>query len=148
MHILYWIKLLSPILIGMTASRLYPMSNAGSSVKARPPGWVFGVMWSILYLLIGISWTSISANSKHYELFNCVFIFLNIMLFSWVMVYTKLGSKTALYYLMIILSFVGMFIWTLTIYKQNKSAFLLFPLFFWCLFASMLNLSEVNYTKS
>ena len=45
---------LIPLITGYFMSAICPMKKgeAGSNVPARPPGWVFGVVWPILYLLL------------------------------------------------------------------------------------------------
>ena len=30
--------------------------NSGNIVKFRPPSFVFGIVWPILYILLGLSW--------------------------------------------------------------------------------------------
>jgi tryptophan-rich sensory protein len=49
---------LSPILIGFgSAWLLTPRKyvQCGSRPKIQPPGWVFGVAWTVLYILVGIA---------------------------------------------------------------------------------------------
>ena len=48
---------LFPIIRGYLTANICPMnSNSGSKIKFRPPGYIFGIVWPILYLLLGAAW--------------------------------------------------------------------------------------------
>ena len=54
-----YIKLFSPLLISIfinSISMFRTNKDSGKIVKFRPPGFVFGIVWFILYLLFGFSW--------------------------------------------------------------------------------------------
>ena len=52
-----FIILLTPGLSGIGMNRVCPVqSSAGVDNPARPPAWVFGVVWPVLYILIGLAW--------------------------------------------------------------------------------------------
>ena len=54
---LKYIPIILPTIIGYTASFFCKTSkDAGKNVYFRPDSKVFGIVWPILYLLIGLSW--------------------------------------------------------------------------------------------
>ena len=49
-------RLLYPMIIGFIVSSQCKMGkDSGKSIKFRPPGYIFGIVWPILYLLMSIS---------------------------------------------------------------------------------------------
>ena len=109
-----------------------------------PPGWVFPVVWNILFFLIALSlyfsWTAIKKSDKKtkkrlIDVFSANFL-LNIL---WSFLYFAMQNPLYALYEIIILWFsIGLMIYTT--YKINKlSAYLLIPYFLWVGFAIILN---------
>jgi tryptophan-rich sensory protein len=105
-----------------------------------PPNWIFGLVWLILYLLMGIAvylnWVKKSKQAKFNVRLFFVHLFFNLI---WTPIF--FGAKNTL-----IALFVILIIWQLIIVmifsfqKVNKlSAYLLIPYFFWVTFACLLN---------
>jgi tryptophan-rich sensory protein len=144
MRIIDIIIVLIPALSGFLTSRICNVGNeAGVEVKARPPPIVFGIVWSILYVLIGISWMLLrNCNCKNRNVVDILYITLIILLNSWVVMYgCKKNKKYALYVLPI--SILCNLI--LVMYGLNSiSSYLLLPLLVWLNFAMLLNYTEVN----
>jgi tryptophan-rich sensory protein len=136
------IRFLVPLIIAFIVTYLFPMSKtSGSAIAATPPAYVFGLVWTVLYTFIGISWSNVNPITPEIDY---GFIALNLILATWVITYTKAGAKPAVYVLLVILASVGFLIWYLTIQNQYVSTGLLQPLFYWCLFALLLNFTQVN----
>jgi benzodiazapine receptor len=131
--------LILPMLTGFSASAICGMDEtAGSTVKFRPPGWVFAVMWPILYLLIGVSWVIASRDNN---LNSIPYTLLIILLSSWIIVYScidnkKLGVFIILGSLMVSLS-------CLTI-GTPTSRLMMTPLVGWLIFAMLMNAIEIQ----
>jgi tryptophan-rich sensory protein len=118
-------------------------SDAGNIVKFRPPGFVFGIVWSILYLLYGISW--IIAFSKKKKIYIDVLYTLQaIFLIGWIVVYSCLSDKTNGIYVLL-LNLLTVIMLMLMVNKISKM--LLVPLAVWLLFALLLNIFEVQLLK-
>ena len=49
---------------------LSPMEEAGKEIAFRPPSWVFGVVWPVLLLLLGYSWTLRPKLTNYYLIFD------------------------------------------------------------------------------
>ena len=107
-----------------------------------PPGWFFGLVWTILYLLMIISFYLIWSNSKCFPYCNVLTIFLLQLAFnlSWTTVFFKY-KKIRLALILTILIFILTFIVSIKFYKINKIAtYLLIPYLLWLIVAMYLNI--------
>ncbi|MBN1157392.1 tryptophan-rich sensory protein [Candidatus Woesearchaeota archaeon] len=104
----------------------------------NPPSWVFGPVWTILYLMMGISlyllWIK-KSNRTAFILFGIQLV-LNA---SWSILF--FGLKVPLYALIeIIFLWFAILMTIIYFYKINKvSAYFLIPYILWVSFASVLN---------
>jgi tryptophan-rich sensory protein len=107
-----------------------------------PPGWFFGLVWTILYLLMIISFYLIWSNSKCFPYCNVLTIFLLQLAFnlSWTTVFFKY-KKIRFALILTILIFILTFIVSIKFYKINKIAtYLLIPYLLWLIVAMYLNI--------
>ena len=141
-----WTLLFTPIVTGMVTSfSVGSMSSAAESVKSRPPGWVFSVVWPVIYLLIGYAWAIMF---KEGTLINVFMGTLTASLVAWIIVYTQ-GSKKAGLYVILVSLLISLMVWSYTL-KESKisyTPYLIVPLVSWLVFATMLNFEEVNNLK-
>lgn len=128
-------------------SAICPMKKgeAGASVPSRPPGWVFGVVWPILYILIGLSWVQLR-KQKDKTTVDVLFTLLIIILNSWIAVYSCAKQKKTALYILVISVAISLATWGYSV--GTTQMFYLTPLVAWLLFAAMLNFTEVNNTLS
>lgn len=132
-YIMNYLYLLLPILSVYSIGTFYPIEkDAGKEVAYRPPGWVFGVVWPVLLLLIGKSWTLAPDLSKYY-------IILTTLLASWSMFYANNRSLAFLN----ILTSIGITIYLILSKFKKKSSNLLIPLLVWLSFASYLSYNSI-----
>ena len=118
-------------------------SNAGNIVKFRPPGYIFGIVWPILYLLFGISWI-IAFSKKKKVYIDILYALQAVFLIGWIVVYSCLSDKiNGIYVLLLNLLTVIM----LMLMVNKISKMLLAPLAVWLLFALLLNIFEVQLLK-
>ncbi len=144
MDYLQIIRLLVPLIFGLVIAYVFHISPAaGAGIRARPRPRVFMIVWIVLYTLIGYSWYSVKL-VPHKKVVDFCFLALNLLLGAWVVVYTRVGPRPALYLLLVILGFVGLLSKFLGHLNAHTSYVVLQPLFYWCLFALMLNFAEVN----
>tara|TARA_B100001094_G_scaffold293066_1_gene312677 strand:+ start:566 stop:976 length:411 start_codon:yes stop_codon:yes gene_type:complete len=124
-----------PMLLGFTTSYICPISKeSGSNQKQRPPGWVFGVIWPVLYLIIGYTWSKYSSTTEHN-----LFVLLNILLCSWIWSWScRKDKKTALYII------TGSIAATLALIKESKNGINLTPLVAWLFYAFNLNWNSID----
>jgi tryptophan-rich sensory protein len=129
-------RLFYPIVIGFTVSKFCKMSKSGVNVKFRPPPFVFGIVWPILYLLMAI--VSFLNAQTVYRLY-LVQLCLN-GIWSWIFfVFNGLGLAFLNIVVLILLN-------VLIVRKLRvKGAWLSFSLYLpyllWITFAAILNLS-------
>ena len=102
--------------------------------KLNPPGYVFGIVWPILYILMMVS--AFLAHKKIFLIF-IIQLFFNAA-WSWLFFRFQMPLEALLdIYLLIALNIYILIL----MYKENKIAFFLYvPYFVWISFASYLNL--------
>ena len=110
----------------------------------NPPNWIFAPVWTLLFLLMGISLYLIwSKGFKYKETKIAIFIFfvqliLNIL---WSILFFALQSPLYAFIEIIILWFI-ILLMIISFYKVSKiAAYLLLPYIIWISFASVLNFS-------
>ncbi len=128
--------------IGYLVSLKCKMNNkSGSSVKFRPPSYIFGIVWPILYLLIGCSWIHATDTISLRNSTDLLFISLSLLLGFWIIVYAcmknKLGSLYVMFFIILNLLFLMILI-------PQKSRLLLAPLGVWLLYATLLLITDIQ----
>jgi translocator protein len=107
----------------------------------NPPNYLFGPVWTFLYLLMGISFYIILQSPKHEIkkqaiLIFCIQIFLN---FCWSFLFFKY-HWLGIAFIEIILIWLSIITMIINFYKINKiAAYLQIPYLLWVSFASVLN---------
>lgn len=124
-----------PLIIGFS-SQLFSKKFSENKLL---PSWVFSVVWTILYLLLGIAWYY-SLKGKNWITNGYLYSSLIILLFIWPIVYTRIGPKFGLYLFLLI--FMNLFYCLL--FGDIFSRICLIPLLTWLIFAFLLNFDEVN----
>ena len=123
-----YIYLFLPMICVYLSGTFFPISEQSSKdIPLRPPGWVFGVVWPILLLLIGYSWTLRPKMSYYY-------FTLTLLLSSWAFFY----ATNRLYAFLNILTTILFSIFLIFHKFNQKSSYLLLPLVAWLSFASYL----------
>ncbi len=140
------INILIPILVGgisalITKNSMYIYSYLDKPSFA-PPSILFPIVWTILYLIMGVS-SYLICNSDNSNK-KCAYIIYGIQLFLnfiWPIVFFLLSYRL-LSFIIIILLLISIIIMIIKFYKIDKKAGLLqIPYLLWVLFASILNLS-------
>ena len=126
-----------PLVLGAIVGLI--TKNQSSNYDVIVPGFVFPIVWSILYILMGIS-SYIVRDDK--ELMNIYKVNLGINIL-WPIIFFSLKLRVlAFFWILILILVVGYMIYRF--YNKNKiSAYLLIPYILWLVFASVLNLIEI-----
>ena len=129
------ISILIPLAVG-TMSALFSGNMSSYSILTQPafspPGFIFPVLLTILYILMGASsyivYSSNSTNKSKALLLYCIQLFFN---FCWSIIFFGLDL------------FLFAFIWliALILIVNPLSAYLQIPYLIWCIFAAYLNFS-------
>lgn len=133
-----------PTILGLSVSSLCPVSReAGSSLKWRPPSWVFGVVWPILYILTGCAWYLAQRKTKSKLLTNILMVAVLALQNYWLVVYSCNRDKLGGAYILM-MSWVA----TLLVYTSMGDCWecqlLLAPLLGWIILAMLMNILEVQ----
>jgi len=149
-----WNILVSSFLIVFCISffgNLFTLENVNSSwylenkPSFTPPNWVFGPLWTIIYVLIALSlylsW--IKASKKQKSKVAVVFGTNLLANLGWSYLFFKLQNPF-LAFIDVLLIF-GTIIWMILISKEidKKAAWLLAPYLLWVFFAAILNLAFI-----
>ncbi len=110
----------------------------------NPPSFVFGPVWTILYILMGVSLFLVWGKKKTDLKWFWIQLSLNTV---WSIIF--FGLKNPLFaFIIIILLWISIFQTIKSFKNVNKTAsYLLYPYLFWVSFASILNLSIVLLNK-
>ncbi|MBD3248730.1 tryptophan-rich sensory protein [Candidatus Woesearchaeota archaeon] len=106
----------------------------------NPPSWIFGPVWTLLYLMMGLAlylvWINKQENKKPAFTVFGIQLFLNAL---WSILF--FGFKRPLFaFIEIIFLWISIFVTLVYFYKiEKKAAYLLIPYILWVSFAAVLN---------
>ncbi|MFZ2189526.1 MAG: TspO/MBR family protein [Candidatus Magasanikiibacteriota bacterium] len=112
----------------------------------NPPGWIFGPVWTLLFILMGIAlylvWDNKGIFNKH-KVDQAIKIFLLQIILNITWSWLFFGARSQLLALLEIVVLWVVILWNMVVfYKLNKTAgYLLLPYLLWVSFASVLNFS-------
>lgn len=108
------------------------LESSAAHIPLRPPSWVFGLVWSALFVTTGLAWANASAGEL-----DALLAAVTVLSCAWLVVYSCLGWKKAA-------SGVLVATWATALAaagraKSPTSRWLIAPLVAWTAFASYLN---------
>ena len=106
----------------------------------NPPDWVFGPVWTILYILMAIAIWNVWIKSKN---INFVYLYFIHLFFNttWSVVFFGFNQiELALINLIVLILFIVILFLKYKVISK-LSAYLMIPYFLWCCFAFLLNLN-------
>tara|TARA_Y100001958_G_C21247987_1_gene580090 strand:+ start:9671 stop:10099 length:429 start_codon:yes stop_codon:yes gene_type:complete len=132
-------RLFYPMIAGFVVSKFCKMERSGVNVKFRPPPFVFGIVWPILYILLGLSW--INSNPDKNMNLEVMFFVLSSLLAYWIVVYAcQKNKKNAVFVMLAIVLNIAL----LMVQIPKKSQLYLVPLAVWIFFAMLLSTTELQ----
>ena len=140
---LQYFPIIIPSLLGYgTAMFCGVQSNSGVVVSIRPPPVVFSIVWPILYIMLGLSWFF---SRKIKTLLTDIFYgSLVLLLTLWIIIYSCENNKLGGVYILILSIVFSLLSYTV---GDLKSKLLIVPLIGLLLFATLLNVFEVQLLK-
>ena len=126
-----------PLLLGAIVGIL--TSGGTSGYEGIVPAYLFPIVWSILYILMGLSSYLVRDNKRLMNIYK-----LNLAVnLTWPFIFFTFDLKVlAFFWILALIVIVGIMIYEF--YKENKlSAYLLIPYILWLIFASILNLQQI-----
>lgn len=129
---------LVPLVLGALVGLL--TSTGISNYQGIVPGWIFPIVWTILYILMGVSSYLVKDNKRLMNLYK-LNLFFNL---TWSFIFFTFDFKVlAFFWILVLIMIVGIMIYEF--YKENKlSAYLLIPYILWLVFAAILNLLQIT----
>ena len=120
-----------PLLLGGIVG--FITSKESMNYNGIVDGWVFPIVWSILYILMGIS-SYIVRNNKELMSIYKVNLVINLL---WPIIFFTLNFKVfGFFWILLLILVVGYMMYKF--YNKNKiSAYLLIPYLLWLIFASI-----------
>lgn len=143
-----WTLLFVPLATGWTSALLFPTkSSAGSCVEARPPPPAFGIVWTILYMLIGWTWVRSRQFEQEDFVTDVLMALVVTVLFLWVMIYNFFRNPRAAMFLLLIINMLNFSTWSYVGNQDDLAGTIFAPYVVWCLFALGLNAGELQCSK-
>lgn len=107
-----------------------------------PPGWLFPVVWTILYILMGVSaYLVYECNTEEKYIGLAVYVLQLIFNFLWLIIFFNIRNLLFAFVWLVFL-WVLVLAMTISFYKVNKTAGLLqIPYLLWVTFAGYLNIA-------
>lgn len=128
-------------IVGLIISK-YINYNYLVNPPLSPPSYLFPIVWSILYLLIGISYYIYRKNNNSYLTIKLYYIQL-ILNYLWSIIFFIFKLRTLAAIWIILLAIIIIYL-MLKYYKEEKTSFYLFiPYILWVLYATYLNIGIV-----
>ncbi|WP_313073708.1 TspO/MBR family protein [Lacrimispora sp.] len=142
------IFILIPLAVGLVSGILtknsMTMYNTLNQPALSPPGWVFPVVWTILYILMGVSSyliaTSPSQKKQEALLLYAIQLFLN---FIWSPIFFGLGNYFLAFLVLVLLWYVIVKMIRAFFRIDPTAALLQIPYLLWITFAGYLNLAII-----
>ncbi len=139
------ISILIPLAVGSLSALISGNMSIYSSLNKpslSPPAYIFSIVWTIFYILMGISsyiiYASENVNSAKALKIYALQLFFN---FCWSIIFFGF-SQYLLAFLWLILLILLIIIMIQQFYKINPlAAYLQIPYLIWCIFAALLNYS-------
>lgn len=129
-----------PLIIGFIIGNISKPNNWYFNLKKSkltPPGYIFGIAWSILYILIGISYYLVLKDkSIEYWIIPIIHLLLNYLYTPLIFIYGRLFESAIITLLVLITAIMVMILFYS--YGNMISVYLLIPYIIWLLFANYL----------
>lgn len=108
--------------------------------KLAPPGYIFPIVWTILYVLMGISSYLIHrSNHKNKETALIIYYFQLLINFSWPIFFFNYQNFLLALAILFILNILVIILIKVTYSVNHLASYLLIPYLIWILFALYLN---------
>ena len=108
-----------------------------------PPNFLFPIVWTILYLLIGISYFLVKQKDENCKLISFIYYLQLILNFSWPICFFVLHFYHITIIISILLLLTSLLMTWLFHFKSKLASYLLIPYILWLIYALYLNVSIV-----
>lgn len=124
-----------PGAIGFAVSAACEMPKT-AEIPFRPPPWVFGVVWPVLYLLLGVAWFRTAVSVGTLSAASASYLLTTLLLGLWLVVFScQRQTKNAVF---VLLASVLSAAFNIAL-SGPAERLMLIPLIVWLSFATLLN---------
>lgn len=144
MNLIFWLVLFESIgfLLGLlTQANIYPWYQHLNQSSLTPPGYIFSIVWTLLYALLAIiAWILSGHNKRSSKTVTLLFALQMLMNWAWTPLF--FGLHWLIFSAFWLVSLTGLNVILIIKAKQTDKtiAWLLSPYLLWLLFASYLNI--------
>ena len=126
-----------PAILGYSISWWCKMPKGDSDrIPFRPPAWVFGVVWPVLYLLLGTAWYKTAVHRGAVSWASSTYLATSLLLALWLVTYSCLRqTKNAVFVLLASVASVAL---NMALSRKTEQIMLI-PLIVWVSFATLMN---------
>ena len=139
-----WLKIiLIPVVLGGIVGLIisnFMDYNTLQKPPLSPPGFLFGIVWTILYILMGVSYGILDTRKLVDEKINKIYYTQLIVNLIWPILFFIFKARllAAIWIILLLILIIYMI---LTLYKKHKlAAYLQIPYLIWTAFATYLNI--------
>lgn len=146
-----WIKnILIPVilggLVGVIVSQFMDY-NTLEKPPLSPPGFLFGIVWTVLYILMGVSYSILDINEIIDDKVKKIYYLQLVVNLIWPIIFFVLKWRLISCIWIILLLILIIYI-IITFYRKNKlSVYLQIPYLLWTAFATYLNIGMYILNK-
>ena len=134
-------RLLIFILIPLSLGSLVGiLTSTNSNVDSIIPSWIFPIVWTILYILMGISSYLIYEDTKEIPKIYIIQLIFNLL---WSFVFFTFNLKTLAFIWILFLILLVIIMIRDFIYKNKTAGLLQIPYLIWLVIAAILNLTFI-----
>lgn len=129
------------VLVAVPGALGYALSAAcvmpkSADIPFRPPPWVFGVVWPVLYLLLGIAWFRTAVAAGALSAASASYLLTTLLLALWLVVFSCMRQSTNAVFVLLAAVLSAAFNIALS---GPAERLMLLPLVVWLSFATLLN---------
>lgn len=132
-----------PIILGSIVGLIISGSIDYASLNKpplSPPKIIFPIMWTIIYLLMGLSYYIYKKNNEHKNKIDIIYYTQLLLNLLWPILFFNLKWRLfSIFWISLLTIFVVLLI-TKYLNHKKTSAYLNIPYILWCLFATYLNI--------
>lgn len=123
----------------LSVRKWFPNASFDTHPRApcQPPGWVFGVVWPVLYVFVGAAWALIDGSLRTDFLFSA----LTLLCCSWLPVYIVWKEYVLSTFILIVCTYLTIAIIAVS---ENSFKWLLGPFVCWVAFATYLSMYRAH----
>lgn len=125
----------------LTQDNIHSWYEGLNKSMLTPPGWVFSIVWSLLYVLLALAGWALWRQRENVETRPALYFYMSQLVMNWA--WTPLFFQLHWIGFSLIWILILTFLTFLTIYsiriKNKRISLLLLPYFIWLLFATYLN---------